>query len=123
MMSNTVRNLAVEDSATVVMRFAGGLHGVVDVRWNSRIPRDQFRVIGTEGEINLDPLSGPELRLSTRAGTMVEMLPAHDNFHYPLIENFVDAALANDPSRLACTAAQAAWTDWVIEQVVRTNST
>jgi predicted dehydrogenase len=118
-LSNAVRNLGVEDSATVVMRFAGGVHGVVDVRWNSRIARDQFRVIGTEGEIGLDPLNGPELRLTTRPGTVVELLPAHENFHYPLVENFVSAVLADDPGRLACPAAQAAWTDWVIEQVAR----
>ena len=120
--SNALHQLPVEDSATVLMRFAAGVHGVVDVRWNSRIPRDQFRVIGTEGEIGLDPLNGPELRLATRSGTVVEMLPPHSNIHYPLIENFVGAALANDPGRLASPAAQAAWTDWVIEQVMRPNS-
>jgi 1,5-anhydro-D-fructose reductase (1,5-anhydro-D-mannitol-forming) len=122
-MSNAVHKLAVEDSATVLMRFAGGVHGVVDVRWNSRIPRDQFRVIGTEGEIGLDKLNGPELRITTRAGTVVEMHAPHKNIHYPLIENFVDAAQANDPARLTCPAAQAAWTDWVIEQVMRANAT
>jgi 1,5-anhydro-D-fructose reductase (1,5-anhydro-D-mannitol-forming) len=111
----------VEDSATVIMRFSGGVHGVVDVRWNSLIPRDQFRVIGTEGEIVLDALNGPDLRLTTRARTVVEMLPPHKNIHYPLIENFVTAAQANDPERLACPASQAAFTDWVIEQVMRAN--
>jgi 1,5-anhydro-D-fructose reductase (1,5-anhydro-D-mannitol-forming) len=121
-MSNSLHKLAVEDSATVLMRFAGGVHGVVDVRWNSRIARDQLRVIGTEGEIGLDPLNGPELRLTTQTGTVVEVLPPHTNIHYPLIENFVDAALVNDPGRLGCPAAQAAWTDWVIEQVVRGNA-
>jgi predicted dehydrogenase len=121
-MSNAVHKLAVEDSASVVVRFAGGVHGIVDVRWNSRIPRDQFRVIGTEGEICLDPLNGPELRLTTRERSVVEMLPLHKNIHYPLIENFVGAALADDPARLACPAAQAAQTDWVIEQVMRANA-
>jgi predicted dehydrogenase len=121
MKSNTVHKLAVEDSATVVMRFAGGVHGVVDVRWNSHIMRDQFRVIGTEGEISFERLNGPELRVTTPAGTAVETLPPHKNIHYPLIENFVDAALANDPERLTCPAVQAAWTDWVIEQVMRAN--
>ena len=117
-MSNAVHKLPVEDSATVMMKFAGGVHGIVDVRWNSRIPRDQFRVVGTEGEIGLDPLNGPELRLTTRERTVVETMPPHKNIHYPLIENFVSAALANDPELLACPAAQAAWTDWVIKQVV-----
>jgi hypothetical protein len=104
------------------MKFAGGVHGVVDVRWNSRIARDQFRVIGTEGEIGLDPLNGPELRLTTRNRTVVEQMPAHANLHYPVIENFVDAALSNNPGQLACPAAQAAWTDWVIEQVMWANT-
>jgi len=113
--SNAVHGLAVEDSATVLMRFPGGIHGVVDVRWNSRVPRDQFRVIGVEGEIGLDPLNGPELRVAGR----VETLPAHANVHYPLIENFVDAVLANSASPLACPGDQAEWTDWVIGQVMR----
>ncbi len=47
--------------ATVLVEYAGGVRGIgvrgiVDVRWNSRIVRDQFRVIGTDGELNLDPL-------------------------------------------------------------------
>ena len=67
MLSNAVHPTKVEDSATVVMKFPGGVHGVADVRWNSRVARDQFRVIGTEGELGLDPLNGPELRVGGRA--------------------------------------------------------
>jgi predicted dehydrogenase len=114
LLSNAVHRIAVEDSATVLMQFPGGIHGVVDVRWNSRVPRDQFRIIGVAGEISLDPLNGPELQVGGRT----EMLPPHANLHYPIVENFVDAVLANDPSLLACTAEQAQWTDWAIEQVV-----
>ncbi len=76
--------------------------------------RDQFRIIGENGEINLDPLNGPELRVAGRT----ELLPPHPNLHFPIVENFVDAVLANDPARLACPAEQAAWVDWTIEQVV-----
>lgn len=122
LLSNAVHRMGVEDSATVLMQLPGGVHAVVDVRWNSRIPRDQFRIIGEEGEINLDPLNGPELRLTTREETRVEYLPPHANLHYPLVENFVDAVLANDPARLACPAEQGAWVDWTIEQVVRSQS-
>jgi predicted dehydrogenase len=119
LLSNTVHAVAVEDSATLVMRFAGAIHGVVDVRWNSRVRRDQFRIIGTEGEINLDPLNGPELRLNTQAGNEVEMLPAHVNVHYPLVLNFVGAVVANSPATLACPGEEAQWVDWTIEQVMR----
>jgi 1,5-anhydro-D-fructose reductase (1,5-anhydro-D-mannitol-forming) len=115
MLSNAVHRMGVEDSATVVMKFPGGVHGVVDVRWNSHIARDQFRIIGTDGEIGLDPLNGPELHVAGR----VEELPPHANLHYPVVENFVDAVLAGDPARLACPAEQGAWVDWAIEQVVQ----
>jgi len=113
LLSNAVHKMAVEDSATVLVEYAGGVHGVVDVRWNSHVARDQFRVIGTEGEINLDPLSGPELRIAGR----VEMLPTHANVHYPLVENFVDAVL--DGAALVCPAEEAILVDWVTEMAAR----
>ncbi len=113
LLSNAVHRMGVEDSATVLMQLPGGVHGVVDVRWNSRVPRDQFRIICEDGEINLDPLNSPELRVAGR----VEHLPPHANLHYPVVENFVDAVLANDSGRLACPAEQGAWVDWTIEQV------
>ncbi|MGB7264183.1 MAG: Gfo/Idh/MocA family oxidoreductase [Terracidiphilus sp.] len=113
MLSNAVHRIGVEDSATVLMKFPGGVHGVVDVRWNSRVARDQFRIIGVEGEIGLDPLNGPELRVAGR----VEVLAPHANLHFPAVENFVDAVLASDPGRLACPGMEASWVDWTIEQV------
>lgn len=118
-LSNAVHAMAVEDSATVLLQYGGGVHAVVDVRWNSRVARDQFRIIGERGEIGLDPLNGPELRVKTNEGEKVELLPAHANLHYPIVANFVDAVLANDAGQLACPAEEAAWTDWAIEQVAR----
>jgi predicted dehydrogenase len=114
-LSNAVHRTDVEDSATVVMKFQGGVHGVVDVRWNSRVARDQFRVIGSEGELGLDPLNGPELRV----GGHVEMLPPHANLHYPLVLNFVDAIVSNSPAAITCSGEQGRWVDWTIEQVVQ----
>jgi predicted dehydrogenase len=113
LLSNSVHRMGVEDSATVLMQHQGGVHGVVDVCWNSRVARDEFRIVGEAGEINLDPLNGTELRVAGR----VEALPPHANLHYPTVENFVDAVLANDEGRLACSAEEASWVDWTIEQV------
>jgi 1,5-anhydro-D-fructose reductase (1,5-anhydro-D-mannitol-forming) len=115
-LANTVHSIAVEDSATVLIQYAGGIHVTVDVRWNSHIGRDQFRVIGTDGEINLDPLSGPLLRI----GAVEELLPAHPNVHYPCIENFVSALLEGAP--LACPGDEAIWTDWVTQEVLSSNT-
>ena len=118
-LSNAVHRMKVEDCATVVMQFAGGVHGVVDLRWNSHIARDQFRIVGTDGEVVLDPLNGPELRVNLAGGGSAESLPPHANLHYPAVSNFVDAVLAGSPALLACPADHAVWTDWVIEQVVQ----
>jgi predicted dehydrogenase len=116
LLSNALHPLAVEDSATTLIEYAGGIHAVVDVRWNSRITRDQLRIIGSEGEISLDPLNGPTLRLLASDGTLrEEMLPPHANVHYPAVANFVDAVLDGAP--LACPIGEAIWTDWVTQQV------
>ena len=112
--SNRIHHLAVEDSATVLIRYPGGIHAVVDVRWNSRIKRDQLRVIGTEGELNLDPLSGPELRYAERE----ESWPTHSNVHAPCIDDFVAAVLDGTP--LACPGDEAMATDWVISKALET---
>ncbi|WP_213805830.1 Gfo/Idh/MocA family oxidoreductase [Granulicella sp. dw_53] len=120
MLSNAVHpvgdGMGVEDSATVLIEYAGGVHGVVDVRWNSRVARDQFRVIGTEGEMNLDPLNGPALRVAGRE----ELLPPHANLHAPVVGNFVEAVL--DGAALVCPVEEAVWTDWVTEQVMKAGS-
>lgn len=116
LLSNALHELAVEDSATTLIEYAGGVHAVVDVRWNSRIQRDQFRIVGVEGEINLDPLNGPALRLTLPSGEVrEETLPAHTNVHYPAVENFVAAVLDGAP--VACPIGEAIWTDWVTQQV------
>lgn len=39
--------IQVEDSATVLMQYAGDAHGVVDVRWNLYLVRNCFRIIGS----------------------------------------------------------------------------
>jgi 1,5-anhydro-D-fructose reductase (1,5-anhydro-D-mannitol-forming) len=117
LMSNALHDLAVEDSATALIGYAGGVHAVVDVRWNSRIARDQFRIVGVEGEISLDPLNGPPLRMLQSDGTLTEEeLPTVDNVHYPAVENFVGAVL--DGAAVACPMDEAIWTDWVTKQVM-----
>jgi 1,5-anhydro-D-fructose reductase (1,5-anhydro-D-mannitol-forming) len=112
--SNVVHASAVEDSATVMIDYENGVRGVVDVRWHSRTPRDEFRIIGVDGEMSLTPLSGP--KLSYPGGT--EDLPAHSNLHYPCVENFVSAVL--DGAHLWASGDSSIWTDWVTERALRT---
>lgn len=120
LLSNSVHRLPVEDSATVLIDYANGVHGVVDVRWNSSVARDHFRVTGTAGEIDLSPLNGPQMRIRTLDGEREEELPPHTNLHYPIVSNF--AAAISGATALACSATDAAQTDWVIEHAVRAAS-
>jgi len=114
--SNALHDLQVEDSATAVIGYAGGVHAVVDARWNSRVSRDEFRAVGSEGEIAMTALNGPSLRWPGGE----ENLPVASNVHRPLIENFVGAVLDGTP--LVCPGEEAVWTDWVTEQVMRTSA-
>lgn len=111
-LSSSVHKLAVEDSATVMIEYESTARAVVDVRWNSRIERDEFRIIGTDGEMELTPLNGSWLEWPGGR----EELPVHPNVHLPCIKNFVDAVL--DGSPLISSGQTALATDWVTEQAV-----
>jgi 1,5-anhydro-D-fructose reductase (1,5-anhydro-D-mannitol-forming) len=113
--SNAVHHYAVEDNATVLIEYPGGLRGIVDVRWHSKVSRDECRIRGTEGEMNLSPLNGPELIYPGGR----ENLPPHANLHYPMVENFVDAVLGKAP--LLASGASSFWTDWITERARRTD--
>ena len=109
-LSNVVHHYPVEDSATVLIEYAGGVRGVVDVRWHSKISRDECRVRGTDGEMELSPLNGPDLIYPGGR----ESLPPHANLHYPMLENFVDAVEGKTP--LLASGVSSIWTDWVTER-------
>jgi len=109
-LSNAVHHYPVEDNATVMIDYAGGVRGIVDVRWHSQVRRDECRIRGTEGEMDLTPLNGPELIYPGGR----ENIPNHANVHAPIIENFVDAVLGK--ASLLSSGASAYWTDWITQQ-------
>jgi predicted dehydrogenase len=110
--STLVHDIPVEDNATVVTDHEGGARGVVDVRWHSRVVRDEFRVRGTEGELDLTPLNGD--RIVSPAGE--ESVPAPANLHFPCVAEFVSAVVDGAPLR--SSGATAILTDWVTAQVL-----
>ncbi len=111
-LSTLVHALPVEDNASVMIDYENGVRVFVDVRWHSRIARDEFRIRGTDGEIDLSPLNGDSLVFP--AGR--ETIPPPGNLHYPCIHNFVEAVLDGTPLRSSGTSALA--TDWITDQVV-----
>ena len=88
-LSNAVHTYPVEDNATVLVDYPNGVRGIVDVRWHSKVVRDECRIRGTDGEIDMNPLNGPEL---IHPGGH-ESLAAHPNLHFPIIQNAVDSFL------------------------------
>jgi len=114
-LSTLVQPTEVEDNATVMIEYENGVRAMVDARWHSRKFRDEFRIRGTEGEIDLTPLNGPEL---TYPGGREE-IPPPQNLHYPCVENFVSGVIDGAP--LVAPAKAAILTDWVTEQVIRSN--
>jgi 1,5-anhydro-D-fructose reductase (1,5-anhydro-D-mannitol-forming) len=113
MRANVVHKLDVEDAATVLVEYGNKLRGIVDVRWNTHLRRDQFRITGTDGEIDLDPLSGPSIRCNGHA----EDLACHTNVHYPVVEDFATAVLEHRPP--VCPIEDAIGTDWVTSEAMR----
>lgn len=109
-LTSLVQPIPVEDNATVLIEYENGVRGMVDVRWHSRVARDEFRIRGTEGEIDLTPLNGPEIVYP--GGT--DLLPPHSNLHYPCVEDFVSAIL--DQRAPASSGLTALPTEWVMEQ-------
>jgi 1,5-anhydro-D-fructose reductase (1,5-anhydro-D-mannitol-forming) len=108
--STLVHPTPVEDNATAMIDYDTGVRGVIDVRWHSHTPRDEFRIRGTDGEIDLTPLNGP--CLVHPGGT--ESIPAHSNLHYPCIEDFVSAVLEGRAPRSSGATALAA--EWVMNE-------
>lgn len=114
-LSNAVNQTPVEDSATVLIEYRNNVRAIIDVRWHSRVDRDEFRIIGTDGELEMTPLNGPIL-VSPKGH---EDLPTHENIHFPCVENFVEAVLDGTP--LLSSGQTALWTDWVTERAVKDN--
>jgi predicted dehydrogenase len=114
-LSTLVQPLQVEDNATMMIDYQSGVRAVVDVRWNSRIVRDEFRIRGTEGEIDLSPLNGPELVYPGGA----ESVPAPANLHYPCVEDFVTAVLRDLPP--VSGGASALLAEWVMDRAAATS--
>ena len=112
-LSTLVHPIQVEDNATVMIEYDSGVRALVDVRWHSHVPRDEFRVRGTEGELDLSPLNAPALVYPGGR----EEIPAPANLHYPCIEDFVSAVPQGTAPRTTGTTALPA--EWVMDQAAR----
>lgn len=95
---NATLDAPVEDHAHLLFEFANGMKGALHCTWNLGVGRDEWEVYGTEGGASTRDLNGPELVIERGGDREVRSLPADANLHFPLIEDFVEAALSGrDP--------------------------
>src|SRR5262245_15164277 len=81
----------VEDSASVVLRFRGGVYGVLQCHFGSAVALDEFVVLGTDGKLTADPLNGRNLVVQRGQMSRTEVHPPPANLHAPLVADFVEA--------------------------------
>jgi len=114
----------LEDIAAIILRFPSGALFTITINTNSPRIRHEFELFGTEGRISWPQWpphgNGPILK-STRAS--VESVATHtaENFHLPMIVDFVAAVLDNRPP--LCTIESATKTEVVTDAVYRSAET
>lgn len=84
-------NFEAEQTATLLMQFTGGVHGVLQCYFGTVNAPDRLEVIGTDGRVTIEDLNSDEMLLFTAAGVFRESHPPVNNFHSPLIEDFTMA--------------------------------
>jgi predicted dehydrogenase len=83
-----------EQTATLLLQFAGGAHGVLQCYFGTVNAPDRLEVVGSDGRITVEDLNHGDLQLFTAAGHVQESHAPASNLHGPLVEDFSAALLA-----------------------------
>ena len=102
----------VEDAAALLMGMDGGAFATAQVLGDMRPPCDEFDIYGTEGSVSAPGLR-VRIQIQADGKTWREDRPPHDNVHYPLIHDFVQAALADQAPR--CDGEEGAKTTRIMD--------
>ena len=69
---NLIFEYSVEDTATVLLKFHNGAHGIIDSSWAIPYRKNQLEIYGTKGTIlavrTIGPFNNPEMTLLTSEG-------------------------------------------------------
>src|SRR5262245_12171616 len=93
-------NIAVEDTGSLLIQFAGGIQGVVFASHCVHGSMDEFEIYGTRARLWVSPLNGCELQLFGESSQTFH-LPKAENVHLPLIEDFNQAIRENREPRVS----------------------
>ncbi len=99
----------VEDCAAVIIKFRNGALFTANFNWNSKTPyRHELEILGTKAKVSWPDWwphgSGALLKTVGREVQGFE-IPKVENFHLPLVQDFVDAVSNN--RKPFCTVAEA----------------
>jgi predicted dehydrogenase len=90
-----------EDCATLLLRFASGVHGTLQCFFGTDTQHDELTIVGNAGWLRADPLNGSRLLVGRGNEVREEMHPPPDNLHAPLIADFVEAVIKGREPRVS----------------------
>jgi 1,5-anhydro-D-fructose reductase (1,5-anhydro-D-mannitol-forming) len=125
LMDTLTHGYEVEDSCSALLEMPNGAHCIASFNWNSRIWADEFVILGTNGEIIMDPCDSDRLTVRMnprvirglgREETTISR-PNHPNVHYPLIDDFARSIIENREPRIS--GAEAYKTNRILNAIER----
>lgn len=111
----TTFDIAVDDSAVLVLRFACGAQGIGAYHWNVSRRSDDLDIGGTAGGVSCNLWSG-RVDLFTEEGHETWNCPPPSSTHLHLVEDFVAAIAAGRPN--CCNGGEGRKTNAIIEAAV-----
>lgn len=93
LLSNSVLDRTVEDTATALFEFEAGAQAVLSVSHAVGEPRDTLDIFASQGSIHVPVLNDGALNLRAGAHARDEIHPPDANLHLPLIDDFVRAVI------------------------------
>jgi predicted dehydrogenase len=113
--ANLVHAWDVEDTASLLMTMPDGAQVTASLSWCAKAWRHEFEIVGTEAKVDWLPYdTGPITKTVGRQTESLD-LPSHENVHWPLVEDFVEAVAAGRPP--ACPLAEAAQTTQLLDAI------
>jgi predicted dehydrogenase len=107
--STQAQSYVVEDSASLLLQFASGVHGLLGIYWNMHQPMDQLEIIGTKGRLNVSDLEAGVLELHVDDDPPSRwVLPPPRPTHLPLVADIVQSVVSGRPVTVPCEAGLAA---------------
>jgi predicted dehydrogenase len=104
--SNTLFDREVEDTAVAVFEFANGAQAVLSVTHAASEPQDTLDIFGDRGSIRVSNLNEGGIKIATKDGERTEIHQPQANLHLPLIEDFVGAIFGNREPQVDGTAGR-----------------